>query len=263
MITPTASMRPKLVITYATPNGVVGICNSQSQITPWNELPHVQSTGIHLCSAYEKVGIGTSNPSHELTIGISNIYLPTTFSGLFETGLAVGNTTNSSTIYLHNGGATDNVHGVNVYNYETGTYLPLYLGWGTSDVYIAKDQGTVGIGTTDTKGHKLGGGGGGGGGVKGVIICEELKVQLYADWADYVFDPSYQLTELDTLEMFIEENHHLPGVPSASTIKEDGLTVGDMLRIQMEKIEELTLYIIELKKENAEQQKAIESMTDQ
>ena len=62
------------------------------------------------------------------------------------------------------------------------------------------------------------------------------------------FGPEYQKKSLDELEVYIKENKHLPNIPSASQIEKDGLEVGEMQRKMMEKIEELTLYIIELKK---------------
>lgn len=85
--------------------------------------------------------------------------------------------------------------------------------------------------------------------VKGGILTEEVRVLLKSDWADYVFEKDYDLKSLDFVENFINDNGHLPNVPSASSIKESGLDVAEMLKIQQEKIEELTLYIIQLKKE--------------
>ena len=117
------------------------------------------------------------------------------------------------------------------------------------------DDGHVLIGTTDeTKGdgYMLR--------VNGKIISEEVKVQLYAAWPDYVFGPEYQKKSLDELEVYIKENKHLPNIPSASQIEKDGLEVGEMQRKMMEKIEELTLYIIELKKENDNIKKEIQAL---
>jgi hypothetical protein len=87
-------------------------------------------------------------------------------------------------------------------------------------------------------------------GVDGKIICTEVMVRLVPNWPDYVFDPGYRLRSLDEVEAFIKANRHLPGIPAA-TVVENGLSLGEMQKLQMEKIEELTLYIIELKKEIA------------
>ncbi len=70
-------------------------------------------------------------------------------------------------------------------------------------------------------------------------------------WADYVFAKDYKLKELNEVEEYIAENKHLPGIPSAADIEKNGLSVGKMQALHMEKIEELTLYMIELQKQNA------------
>jgi hypothetical protein len=80
--------------------------------------------------------------------------------------------------------------------------------------------------------------------VKGGIASDEVRVALNASWADYVFAKDYNLKPLSEVEAFITANKHLPNVPSAAQVKEEGLALGDMSRIQQEKIEELTLYII-------------------
>lgn len=85
--------------------------------------------------------------------------------------------------------------------------------------------------------------------VAGDIMAEKLKVKLQnAGWPDYVFDNDYRLPSIKELEAFIQKNKHLPNVPSAEQIKKDGIDVGDNQRILLEKIEELTLYIIEQNK---------------
>ena len=81
--------------------------------------------------------------------------------------------------------------------------------------------------------------------VLGKVACEEVLVDLKADWPDYVFDKGYDLPSLKT---HISENGHLPGVPSAEEIEEKGFEVGEMNRLLMEKVEELTLYILEQEK---------------
>ncbi len=83
------------------------------------------------------------------------------------------------------------------------------------------------------------------------ILTEKVKISLKSssDWADYVFDENYELLPLQDLEIYIKENKHLPGIPSATQLVEEGIDIGNMQAKQMEKIEELTLYIIELKKE--------------
>lgn len=83
------------------------------------------------------------------------------------------------------------------------------------------------------------------------ILTEKVKVAVATStaWADYVFANNYNLKPLFEVEKFIKENKHLPNVPSARQLEKEGLDLGKMQATQMEKIEELTLYLIELKKE--------------
>jgi hypothetical protein len=85
--------------------------------------------------------------------------------------------------------------------------------------------------------------------VNGKIIAEEVKVQLNAYWPDYVFEKNYQLPSIRSLQNYIETNKHLPNIPAAKLVEKDGLSLGDMQTRMMEKIEELTLYIIDLQKQ--------------
>lgn len=85
--------------------------------------------------------------------------------------------------------------------------------------------------------------------VDGKVMCEELKVQMSGSWPDYVFADNYALPSLYELEASIKQNKHLPGIPSAAVVEAEGIEVGAMQVQMMEKIEELTLYIIELQKQ--------------
>ena len=97
--------------------------------------------------------------------------------------------------------------------------------------------------------------------VKGKIIAEELKVQLFGNWPDYVFQPSYHLLPLSVVEQHISDHGHLPNIPSASEIEtQGGIEVGEMQRLMMEKIEELTLYVIDLQKEQQTQAEKIKAL---
>jgi hypothetical protein len=108
---------------------------------------------------------------------------------------------------------------------------------GGGDRVFVNQNGNVGIGTGPVNEHRLA--------VQGSVICEQLKVELVADWPDYVFSDSYDLTPLSELKDFINTHHHLPNIPSASEVMKDGIDVGEMHRKLLEKVEELTLYLIE------------------
>jgi len=84
--------------------------------------------------------------------------------------------------------------------------------------------------------------------VSGKVICEELKVQLRSAWPDYVFAPNYKLRPLEEVEAHIQAENHLPGIPTAAEMEKEGIAVGEMQVKMMEKIEELTLYLIDQNK---------------
>ncbi len=100
--------------------------------------------------------------------------------------------------------------------------------------FVVKHWGNVGIGTT-TPTHKLA--------VNGTVRAKEVIVDT--GWSDFVFEDSYSLRTLDEVELHIEKHGHLPDVPSASSVQSEGLSVGETQKIMMQKIEELTLYVIE------------------
>lgn len=93
--------------------------------------------------------------------------------------------------------------------------------------------------------------------VYGGILTDEVRIMLNTQWADYVFEKDYKLPKLEDVEQFIVENKHLPNVPSAAEVAENGIELGEIAKIQQEKIEELTLYIIEQNKINKDQTEQI------
>lgn len=78
--------------------------------------------------------------------------------------------------------------------------------------------------------------------------------------ADYVFDANYDLKSLSEVEKFVNEHHHLPGMPSAAEMDANGVSVSKMSNLLLEKIEELTLHMIQLEKENAQLKAKFESL---
>lgn len=114
---------------------------------------------------------------------------------------------------------------------------------GSGNLYNTTQAGTVAIGlTTVPSGYKLA--------VAGNIIAEKVKTKLQASgWPDFVFQPGYNLPSLKEVEQFIKENNHLPGVPSSKEIEKNGLDLGDGQATLLKKVEELTLYMIEMNKQ--------------
>jgi hypothetical protein len=81
--------------------------------------------------------------------------------------------------------------------------------------------------------------------VNGSIITTEVKIATVGNWSDYVFDDDYQLMKLTELETYINQNHHLPEVPSETEVKENGMNLAANDAMLLKKIEELTLYILQ------------------
>jgi hypothetical protein len=118
-------------------------------------------------------------------------------------------------------------------------------------------SGNVAIGTLNTtSGFKLG--------VNGTAVFDGVTVKSFGannlpatPWADYVFKSDYRLRRLDSLEAYIRDNNHLPGVPTADEVEKNGIDLAATQAKLLEKIEELTLYTIELQKQVDELKKKV------
>ncbi len=112
-------------------------------------------------------------------------------------------------------------------------------GWGVWRKILMEDEaGNVGIGT-DVSNERLS--------VNGKIRAREIKVEAL-NWPDYVFKPDYKRISLQELDKYIKSNGHLPDMPSASEVEKNGVELGEMNKLLLKKIEELTLHVIELNK---------------
>ncbi len=91
------------------------------------------------------------------------------------------------------------------------------------------------------------------------ILTSQIKVALpnTNDWSDYVFAPDYKLMPLPQLQQYIDDNNHLPGVPSAEEVVNTGINLGQMDATLLKKIEELTLYTLDLQKQVTQLQEKI------
>ena len=176
------------------------------------------------------IGIGTTDPHNKLEIGSAFSFHE---GGHFVLG--IGYATNF-------GSLTSNYSAEIRLDKSTGR-----LRLGVSDVQNSNpttdmtitETGNVGIGTIDPH-EKLT--------VDGKIVAEEVIVKESQNWPDYVFEPNYALPSLDEVEEHIATYKHLPDIPSATEVAEQGLSMSAMLTKQMQKIEELTLYLIDQNK---------------
>ncbi|PYF74192.1 hypothetical protein [Pedobacter nutrimenti] len=122
-----------------------------------------------------------------------------------------------------------------------------------NQVFSVGRDGNVGIGTAVSK-EKLS--------VNGNIRAREIKVET-ANWPDYVFTKDYVLPSLKETEKYIREKGHLLGIPSAQGVKNIGVDLGEMNAKLLKKIEELTLYLIEMKKKNDDRESKLQHQIDQ
>lgn len=182
------------------------------------------------------VGIGTASTVSKLTVA-GNISLDRSRYIFFG-----GDLTSTGEYIYEAPEGTINVHA----GFNNAIVVP-----NNNNLYLAPVAGSVGIGTTSPGNYKLA--------IEGIIGARKIKV-TQATWSDYVFDSSYQLKPLEQVEAFIQENKHLPEVPSAVEVKNDGLDVGDNQAVLLKKIEELTLYIIQQNKDIQAQNKVIAGM---
>ena len=169
------------------------------------------------------VGIGTGSTSPAFKLDVDDRIRIKSGPGT-SAGVWFNNINNTATIAF-----------MGTYDANTTGIYGNVSGWG---LLMNTNTGNVGIGTA-TLTSKFN--------VNGSIRSKEVVVET--GWADYVFDKKYDLKPLAEVEKFIEKNNHLPGIPSAAEIEKNGLQLGDTQRKMMEKIEELTLYMIALEKE--------------
>ena len=126
--------------------------------------------------------------------------------------------------------------------------------WEMAGSNLFYNDGNVGIGTSSTGEYLLA--------VDGPIRAKEIKVET-ANWPDYVFKKEYKLHSLEEIQNYIEEKGHLPNIPSSQEMESLGLELGVMNRLLLEKIEELTLYILQNEKNHKKLEFRIESLKQQ
>jgi hypothetical protein len=237
-----------------------------------------------------KLGIGTMTPEYRVHIqddaagaqlkfkrgtgeativqdnNVNNLYLDAS-AGLFLNAqnsgyVGIGTTTPGARLEVKNtGGSQLKLSGGTVAGgIWTNAADILYMAdWNTGNKGIAINMtsGNVGIGTTAPGSFKLA--------VEGKIGAREINCTMASPWPDYVFEKDYKLPALSELQQYIGQNKHLPEIPTAAEVAENGVNLGEMHRLLLKKVEELTLYVIEqnnkieaLTKASEDQQKEIQ-----
>ena len=196
------------------------------------------------------VGIGTDSPISTLDV---NGFARFRRNGSSTSGFVIG----SDALSLRGWGANNPyIEWLNADNSRQA-----YFGWNTSRLSLVLENGynftvengNVGIGTTSPN-EKLT--------VNGTIYGKEVKVDLSVPGPDYVFKNDYDLPSLNEVKAYIDQYNHLPDVPSAEQMEKEGINIGQMNMLLLKKIEEMTLYMIELEKENQEIKLQLEKKKD-
>ena len=202
------------------------------------------------------VGIGTSNPATILDVdgGINKGKVKVDGTSAlaqlkFYRWSGSGGSYNSSAI------VTDqNSSGGSILKFQTASGSASIPGSETLNTQMVIDgSGNVGIGTTTPR-EALS--------VNGKIRSQEVKVEI-TNWPDFVFKPQYTLPSLLEVENYIDQNHHLPDMPSEQDVKDNGLNLGEINKILTKKVEELTLYLIEKDKQLKAQETRLKKLEDQ
>jgi hypothetical protein len=241
---------------------------ASSQGTPWLSNPTLNHYNLGIGSLATATGaqaIDVFRPT------VSNIRITRDLSGDGPIGrFQIVNAHNNSQLVMvlrRQGGVNEMIQSANSPTHGFLEYLYLNLDnrkyeiregiglteWKNTGHVLFNNVGAVGIGVSEGDVAKLAGAKLG---VNGKIVAEEIEVKLLASWPDFVFNKDYSLMPLNELESFVTTNKHLPGVPSEAAISaQGGFNLGETSIMLLQKVEELTLYIIELNKRIEELEK--------
>ncbi|SHM95631.1 hypothetical protein [Flavobacterium chilense] len=216
-------------------------------------LDNIQSWGnaseTYLTINKGNIGIDTTNPTQKLDVNGNGIFKGSIISSVSD---VIGGQIN-----LENPSKTANDAAKNwsIYN-MTGGYGNSLQFWAYDNLgctngglcanrFTIMDNGNVGIGILNPT-NKLD--------VNGTIHSKEVKVDM-TGWSDFVLKKEYNLPTLEEVEKHIVEKGHLENIPNEEEVLKNGINLGEMNAKLLQKIEELTLYMIEMKKENIEMKK--------
>jgi hypothetical protein len=213
-------------------NGLEFYVNNSLNSPTASSAPSVGNTRVMGLYGNGNVGVGTTNPLDRFSVQGSSRSISGTYS-------YISTFWQDSTSYRGVALGYDSADQIGVIEPTTGG-SPSQLAFWTWNGSVRSEKiridpnGNVGIGTTNPT-SKLS--------VNGTIQAKEVVVNT--GWADYVFGPAYRLRPLREVAVYIQQNHHLPEIPSEAEVKEKGIGVGEMQAKLLAKIEELTLHMIQ------------------
>jgi len=195
-----------------------------------------------------RVGIGTDSAKAKLEINALNTSDPV---------LVLND--ESPTIFFQNAGvdkgfvqvAGNDLKIGNPFSNSEGKFI---IRTGGTDRVFVDNNGNVAIGSSQVaNGYRLS--------INGRVIAEEMRIQNSTAWPDYVFKSDYHLLSLAETKAFISRNNRLPGIPAAAEIEKEGIPVGKMQTLMMEKIEELTLHLIKAQEQIEQLQQEVQKLS--
>lgn len=253
---------------YVHTNGRIGIGSTN----PTANL-HVKTSNINKAGLFSNDG-ATSSALYGLDVSATNLSTGTSI-GIYSSAQGTGSNNYALKVSAQSGtnnyglyadaaaGNTGSAYGLFASVSGGSASTPVYAVYGTASGSANYWAGYFN-GTTYTSSLRVGTTNGASGyivSVGGKMICEEVKVALEANWPDYVFKPGYKLLSLEDLKHHIQTENHLPGIPSATEVENNkGYELGQMQQKLLEKIEELTLYVIQLNDENKKLQQQIDEL---
>ncbi|PJJ83342.1 hypothetical protein [Mucilaginibacter auburnensis] len=219
---------------------------SHSALATYKRLAISNDGIIHIPG---RLGVGTTAPISAFQVGDGNNFLSigqawavdlkygTSYIG-FNAGRNNGNWTVRGD-GAHNGGAV-------IYSNIVGDifFAPLpSTGTGQQTFSDAEVKGKIALHITP----------------EAVVRAKNIRVEL-TNWPDFVFKPDYKLLTLTEVKNYIDKNHHLPDMPSADEVHKEGIDLGEMNRLLIKKVEELTLYLLEQNRKNEALQKEVATL---
>ncbi|WP_298900967.1 hypothetical protein [uncultured Psychroserpens sp.] len=232
-----------------------------SMVTAQNEIPENGNVGINTTTPTQELEVNGITKTNQLIVGETNtipFFVNAWLEGGFSSQLFLNSSLSQTNERLWALSAINGSFKIFSESDDFSSIKEAFVINRSSGIEIENvlfPNGNVGIGTSsfvegdDT--YRLS--------VNGKIRAHGVKV--YTTWADYVFEDSYELKPLDEIENYIKERGHLPNIPSEEEVLKNGIELGEINKLLLEKIEELTLYMIDQDKKIKSLQRQLDTLT--